>query len=450
MTLINVDIEDSGKQPLVGYIQVTLDYRLNTTSGRSLQAVSKKYPLDVNGQTVLDLEPSLSARVTYYFEVYRSVTVNSVTVDTLVDSFHALVPDSLTPILWTELSRQTGITKDDMDASLMSVVRRLLVSNDFWIGVGQNTFKVKGEYSSTAYYSIGDIVSFNGNGYMSISQVSIINTAPNPNGDNTFWRIIVRKGATGSGTLGDAAPYSTSTWVDDIAPSRNAVKTKIETLATKAELTGILTNSALDGTPNLVSTIPTSDSTSRPASTAWVQARLAPVAAATVPVGTVVNFAGSSAPTGWLLCDGRLLTRTTYASLFATIGTTFNTGGEAGTQFRLPDLRGRMAIAPDTSSVTGAAGRVPSAALADVGGTQTTTLTVANLPAHGHQLTNSATLNAQQFTATGLANGSTGYYALIQGGGGSATMQPASTGSGTSFNTMTPYQVLNYIIYTGV
>ncbi len=57
-----------------------------------------------------------------------------------------------------------------------------------------------------------------------------------------------------------------------------------------------------------------------------------------VPVGTIVPFAGDTAPPGWILCHGTVLNRTTYADLFAVIGTRF--GSTGGDNFRTPDLRG--------------------------------------------------------------------------------------------------------------
>ena len=56
--------------------------------------------------------------------------------------------------------------------------------------------------------------------------------------------------------------------------------------------------------------------------------------AQTVPPGGVMDFAGLTAPMGWLLCDGSTVSRTTYANLFAAISTTYNTGGEA--RYRFP------------------------------------------------------------------------------------------------------------------
>lgn len=60
-----------------------------------------------------------------------------------------------------------------------------------------------------------------------------------------------------------------------------------------------------------------------------------------LPAGAVMSFAMATVPTGWLSCDGTLLSRTTYALLFAAIGTTFGVG-DGSTTFAVPDLRGRF------------------------------------------------------------------------------------------------------------
>lgn len=67
-----------------------------------------------------------------------------------------------------------------------------------------------------------------------------------------------------------------------------------------------------------------------------------------VPPGTVSATAADSADTGYLLCDGSVVSRATYAALFARVGTKYNTGGEAGTDFRLPDYRGRLLVGKGT------------------------------------------------------------------------------------------------------
>lgn len=60
-----------------------------------------------------------------------------------------------------------------------------------------------------------------------------------------------------------------------------------------------------------------------------------------VPTGTVVSFAGASAPSGWLMCDGAAVSRTAYAALFSVIGTVYG-AGDGSTTFNLPDLRGEF------------------------------------------------------------------------------------------------------------
>lgn len=97
------------------------------------------------------------------------------------------------------------------------------------------------------------------------------------------------------------------------------------------------------------------------------------------PPGMVQAYAGSSAPTGWLLCAGSAVSRTTYAALFAVIGTTYG-AGDGSTTFNLPDLRGRVPVGVD-----GGAGRVTSNnALGQSSGEQSHTLSAAEMPAHTH------------------------------------------------------------------
>jgi len=69
--------------------------------------------------------------------------------------------------------------------------------------------------------------------------------------------------------------------------------------------------------------------------------------------GTVLPFAGSTAPAGWLLCDGSAASRATYANLFGVIGTTYGVG-DGSTTFGLPDLRGRVIAGRDDMGGTNA------------------------------------------------------------------------------------------------
>ncbi len=75
-----------------------------------------------------------------------------------------------------------------------------------------------------------------------------------------------------------------------------------------------------------------------------------------VPTGAVMPFAGAAAPAGWLLCYGQPVSRSTFADLFAAIGTTYGTG-DGSTTFNVPDLRGRAVFGKDDMGGT-AAGRI--------------------------------------------------------------------------------------------
>lgn len=109
------------------------------------------------------------------------------------------------------------------------------------------------------------------------------------------------------------------------------------------------------------------------------------LAANTVPPGAISAYAGTTAPTGWLLCDGAEVSRTTYAGLFAVIGITFG-NGNGSTTFDLPDMRGRVALTLD--NLGGSSANVITDSNADSlggeGGVEETTLTSSHIPQHSH------------------------------------------------------------------
>ena len=110
-------------------------------------------------------------------------------------------------------------------------------------------------------------------------------------------------------------------------------------------------------------------------------------AAGAVPVGVVNPFAGATAPAGWLLCAGQLVSRTQYPVLFNTIGTVYGAGD--GTTFGIPDMRGRTVAGVDNMGGTAAnilTATVLNSAntLGATGGTQTHILTEAQMPSHTH------------------------------------------------------------------
>lgn len=104
-----------------------------------------------------------------------------------------------------------------------------------------------------------------------------------------------------------------------------------------------------------------------------------------IPIGGIIDYAGLLAPNGlFALPQGQAISTTTFATLFALVGTTYNTGGEPGGTFRLPDMVGRMGAMRDVGSARLSStyfGGNP-ANLGAVGGSESSTLLTGNLPAY--------------------------------------------------------------------
>lgn len=201
-------------------------------------------------------------------------------------------------------------------------------------------------------------------------------------------------------------------------------------------------------------------------------------------IGSVYMYAGNTAPSGFLLCDGSAVSRATYSTLFNEIGTTYGVGDGAAT-FNLPDLSGRVAIGISSTHLLGG-----------IGGEETHALLSAEMPEHSHtvpshghtntikattpSLSHSITQPAFTYTAPNgtLGGASSGSYSGNRAGTNTSTATIATnmavsnhsaasctktggvtdcnafdtqaTGSGDAHSNMQPFLTMNYIIYTGV
>jgi microcystin-dependent protein len=123
-----------------------------------------------------------------------------------------------------------------------------------------------------------------------------------------------------------------------------------------------------------------------------------PTANGAIQVGTVLQFAGATRPAGWLFCLGQAVSRTTYASLFTALGTTYGSG-DGSTTFNVPDCRGRTAYGLDNGAarITVAGGNMDGTVLGNTGGQQNVTLTVSQIPAHTHGYSGTTGTENQNF-----------------------------------------------------
>jgi microcystin-dependent protein len=186
-----------------------------------------------------------------------------------------------------------------------------------------------------------------------------------------------------------------------------------------------------------------------------------------IPAGVITPYGGSTAPTGWLLCHGQAVSRSTYAALYAVFSDTYGSGN-GSTTFNLPDLRGRVIAGLDNMGGT-AASRLTDTTitggadgLGEVGGAQTHLLTGAEsgTSAHSHNASTNTTGAHTHAQVGDVDPGGTGIRAAFNGlnleknqtGSAGAhshtvTVNAATAANASSaHNNVQPTMVLNYIV----
>lgn len=143
-----------------------------------------------------------------------------------------------------------------------------------------------------------------------------------------------------------------------------------------------------------------------------------------VPIGTIVMWATSTPPEGWLLCNGKEVSRAAYTELFKVLGT--SVGATGSSSFKIPDLTGRFPL-----GASGAHG------LHSTGGAETHTLTVDEMPAHDHGVGGNIVQRG---------SGSDAFRELAGAYPGDSNPSSQSVGGGQPHNNMPPFYGINFII----
>jgi len=169
-----------------------------------------------------------------------------------------------------------------------------------------------------------------------------------------------------------------------------------------------------------------------------------------IPTATIVPWSDSSEPSGFLECNGAAVSRTTYADLFAIIGTTYG-AGNGSTTFDLPDLQDNVAVGKSgTKNLASTGGANTVSSTGNVGGsTANATLSVAQLASHDHGMNVGGRAMAQNQLDQELSGQAPEGKVTFNTGSGSGhqhNMSANFTGDATSV--VQPYLTVIYIIKT--
>lgn len=146
----------------------------------------------------------------------------------------------------------------------------------------------------------------------------------------------------------------------------------------------------------------------------------------TLPIGSITAYGKETAPANWLICDGSAVSRTSYADLFAVIGTKYGEG-DGSTTFNLPNLKGKVPVGLDSSDTD-------FNTIGKTGGEKTHQLTINEMPSHNHP-------GIFRYTnQTGI------YSRLYLGSDGTKLNNEGKAGGDQPHNNLQPYEVNNFII----
>lgn len=150
-------------------------------------------------------------------------------------------------------------------------------------------------------------------------------------------------------------------------------------------------------------------------------------------LGQIQSLGFSFAPVGWMHCNGDLISIAENSALFALLGTTY--GGDGQSTFALPDLRGRVMVNQ------GNGGGLTPMVIGQMGGSEQTTLTIGQMPAHNHGFSISVNSNAtgEENTPSGKLAKKTGAYNEDSTTGAFHPVVQQTVGSGSPFGLRNPF-----------
>lgn len=164
-----------------------------------------------------------------------------------------------------------------------------------------------------------------------------------------------------------------------------------------------------------------------------------PMGITDIPTGSLQQFAGQTAPMGWLFCQGQAINREEYEFLFGVIGVIYG-AGDGTTTFNLPDFRNRVPV-----------GTGPTKPHGSTGGAETHTLTIQQIPSHAHNMNHSHSITGGFIagqSGSGLGLVASGFGVINRATTNGHNGNTLSNGGSQAHNNMQPYLSVHYMIKT--
>ena len=173
-----------------------------------------------------------------------------------------------------------------------------------------------------------------------------------------------------------------------------------------------------------------------------------------IPTGTIVPWSDASIPSGFLECAGAAVSRSTYADLFAIVGTTYG-AGDGSTTFNVPDLQDNVAVSKSPGKTLGSTGGTNTvSSTGNVGGsTANATLSTPQLASHSHPANFKYPTPSQANDFALQGPGQRGLSIInsrinAAGGGGGHSHNMSATFTGDATSVLQPYLTVVYVIKT--
>lgn len=179
---------------------------------------------------------------------------------------------------------------------------------------------------------------------------SVVATAPSPAASGTT--LIV---APGDGAKFPAAPFNAVVWPSGVQPTTTNAEVVRVTAKSVDTLTIVRAQESSSARTIVANDQIAQNITAK--SLTDIENAITTAGQTTAPVGAVIMWTTNSAPTGWTICDGSAINRTTFSELFAVIGTTFGTG-DGSTTFNVPNMQERIPIGKSATTAINAVGNV--------------------------------------------------------------------------------------------